>query len=84
MTQQFEKTPAVKIRKTPQVKINQAKAAIKIHHRKTDQTHVMIGYPAVGFHHKDALALKMASAVLGSGMSSRLFEKGVQNWSNRA
>ncbi|MAQ77274.1 hypothetical protein CL684_02000 [Candidatus Campbellbacteria bacterium] len=71
----FETSKNKKIAKTQKVKLNQKKSAIKLHYRKTDQTHVMLGYPTVGFHHKDALAIRMASAVLGSGMSSRLFEK---------
>lgn len=41
--------------------------------KTTDQTHVMIGAPAVHFLHRDRPAVDLAAAILGGGMSSRLF-----------
>jgi len=52
----------------------QKKPGLKCEYKKTDQTHMIMGYTTVGFHHKDALALKICGALLGGGMSSRLFE----------
>lgn len=43
--------------------------------KKTDQTHVVIGFRALPIGHKDALALSLLSTILGGGMSSRLFIK---------
>lgn len=41
--------------------------------KKTDQTQLMIGVPAYPYLHKDEYALTVLAAILGSGMSSRLF-----------
>lgn len=51
----------------------QSEPQISIREKKTDQTHFMLGVPAYPFLHKDEFALAVMSAILGSGMSSRLF-----------
>ncbi|MFT6829248.1 MAG: putative Zn-dependent peptidase [Candidatus Paceibacteria bacterium] len=61
-------------KKTP-AKIEQIKPRIRIVHKKTDQTHMILGYETKGFHHKDTVTLKVLGSLLGGGMSSRLFEK---------
>jgi predicted Zn-dependent peptidase len=48
---------------------------IKIHTKKTDQTHMILGYLSLDMKHKDAIILKMIATLLGGGMSSRLFER---------
>ncbi len=48
---------------------------ILIHNKKTDQTHIMLGFRAYDIWHKDKYALKLLSIILGGGMSSRLFEE---------
>jgi zinc protease len=42
--------------------------------RETEQTHVMVGYLTPPVAHADHVPLKLLNAVLGSGMSSRLFQ----------
>ncbi len=51
----------------------QDKSRVSIKQKKTDQTQLMIGVPAYPYLHKDEFALEVLSAILGSGMSSRLF-----------
>ncbi len=46
---------------------------VAIKEKKTDQTQVMLGVPAYPYLHKDEYALAVLAAILGSGMSSRLF-----------
>jgi predicted Zn-dependent peptidase len=46
---------------------------IAIKEKKTDQTQLMLGVPAYPYLHRDEFALEVLSAVLGGGMSSRLF-----------
>lgn len=46
---------------------------IRAKEKKTDQTHVVIGVPGVHTLHKDRPTLDLLSAILGGGMSSRLF-----------
>ena len=49
----------------------------KIHcaYKKTDQTHLTLGYLSSGFHSRDTLVTKVIASLLGGGMSSRLFER---------
>ena len=46
---------------------------VAIKEKKTDQTQLMLGVPAYPYLHKDEYALAVLAAILGSGMSSRLF-----------
>lgn len=50
---------------------NAPRVAIK--HKKTDQTHFMLGVPAYPYLHADEAAISVLSTILGGGMSSRLF-----------
>ncbi|MFC1613133.1 M16 family metallopeptidase [Patescibacteria group bacterium] len=61
------------INKKLKVKISQTKPEILFHHKKTDQTHLMLGVRGYDMFNKDRFALKLLSIILGSGMSSRLF-----------
>jgi predicted Zn-dependent peptidase len=40
-----------------------------------EQIHLMMGFPAVGFHDPDYYAVQVFSTALGGGMSSRLFQE---------
>ena len=44
-----------------------------IKEKKTDQTQLMLGVPSYPYLHKDEYALSVLGALLGGGMSSRLF-----------
>ena len=46
---------------------------VAIHHKDSDQAHLIIGVPSYPLVHPDRWALQMLSTVLGTGMSSRLF-----------
>jgi len=52
--------------KTPQVKIN---------YKKSDQTHIVMGFRSYDLYNEKNYALRQASTILGGGMSSRLFQK---------
>ena len=54
---------------------NQTKPAIKIKDKKTDQTHIVLGLRTFNVKDKRNITLKVLSAILGNGMSSRLFQK---------
>ena len=49
--------------------------ALQIDEKKTDQVHLALGLRTTDLYHKDTPILRVASAVLGGGMSSRLFQK---------
>ncbi len=57
------------------VEEKQEKPQVLIKHKKTEQVHVAIGFRTVPIDHKDRRALSVLSAILGGGMSSRLFEE---------
>jgi predicted Zn-dependent peptidase len=40
-----------------------------------DQTHIVLSFPAVGYHDDDVYVLQVLSSLLGGGMSSRLFQE---------
>lgn len=46
---------------------------VKLKHKKTDQTHLILGARAYDFSHKDRYILALLSVILGGNMSSRLF-----------
>jgi predicted Zn-dependent peptidase len=64
-------------KKTPKKKVveKQSKPAIKVRFKETDQTHLVIGLRAYDLYNKKLNHLRLLSAILGNGMSSRLFQK---------
>ena len=46
---------------------------IYLRNKKTEQAHVMVGFPAYAEGHPDHYALKMLTIILGGNMSSRMF-----------
>ncbi|MEN9341974.1 MAG: hypothetical protein RIQ54_230 [Candidatus Parcubacteria bacterium] len=62
------------IRKTPTV-LRQQKSRVYIKHKESDQSHIMLGVPAFDMHDRRRYPLEVLSALLGSGMSSRLFHR---------
>ena len=58
----------------PKTKVNQKSPAVKIHHKKSEQTHIILSFHAYNrFHPKKKIANLMAH-ILGGGMASRLFD----------
>jgi len=54
-------------------KEKQTLPGLKIKYKKTDQCHLYLGYPGFSFFDEDKTALSVLGAILGGGMSSRLF-----------
>lgn len=57
------------------VREEQHAPALLVQQKKTDQVHMVIGVRAFGIHHNDTIPLRVLNAILGGGMSSRLFQK---------
>ena len=55
------------------IKEQQVQPEINLHHKKTDQTHLIVGVRAYGMFHKERFVLAVLSTILGGGMSSRLW-----------
>jgi predicted Zn-dependent peptidase len=64
-----------KVVKKQKIKVYQKNPAIKIQNKKTDQTHLHIGFHSFKMGDKRNIPLGVAKAILGGGMSSRLFRK---------
>ena len=48
---------------------------VRVHEKKSDQAHIVMGARSYPLGHPDRYALQLMSTVLGSGMSSRLFSE---------
>jgi predicted Zn-dependent peptidase len=64
-------------RKSGKLKIieKQTRPVIKIKHKETDQTHIVLGVRAYDAKNQKNYPLHILNTVLGQGMSSRLFQK---------
>jgi predicted Zn-dependent peptidase len=51
----------------------QSDPRLSLENKPTEQAHMIVGFPAYAYQHKNNNALRILSAVLGGGMSSRLF-----------
>lgn len=71
----FESVPKKKCPPREKTKEVQKKPQILIKPRKTDQTHFVIGFRSFDLFDKRDAAAEVLAAVLGGGMSSRLFHK---------
>lgn len=75
---EIEKTFTNLGNKTPKPKSKSkivTNSILQIKHKKTDQTHLMLGIDGFPRNHDKNKTLKILSAILGAGMSSRLFNK---------
>ncbi|MGA9349312.1 MAG: pitrilysin family protein [Anaerolineae bacterium] len=52
---------------------NQAEPRLRIHYKETEQAHLCLSVPGIPRDHPDRFKLRLLNAVLGEGMSSRLF-----------
>lgn len=57
----------------PSVEVMKRDKFIYLRNKKTEQGHVMVGFPGYNEQHPDHYALKMLTIVLGGNMSSRMF-----------
>jgi predicted Zn-dependent peptidase len=64
-----------KVLKKQKIKTSQKSPKIKIQNKKSDQTHLHIGFHSFKIGDKRNITLGIAKAILGGGMSSRLFRK---------
>ena len=71
----FKTIPAAKKFSKPKTIDQQEKPAILAHYKKSDQTHILLGFRAFNMFDKRRYALEVLEDVLGGGMSSRLFQR---------
>ena len=68
----LERQPETKM---PEVKEKQSKPNELIEFKKSDQTHLVLGFRAFDVHDERQYALEALADILGGGASSRLFQK---------
>jgi predicted Zn-dependent peptidase len=59
--------------KKPNSKITQDKSKVLVQYKKTDQTHIILGFRGYYYGHKGEYAEAVLASILGGGMSSRMF-----------
>ena len=75
VTAQFGGLAKAKKESKRKVDDHQAKPGVLLRHKESDQTHLVLGVRSFPLSHPDYPVLGLMSAILGSGMSSRLFQK---------
>lgn len=55
--------------------LNQKKPEVLVKAKKTEQIHIAVGFRTVKLEHPDKYPLEVLAAILGGGMSSRLFHE---------
>lgn len=71
----FKNIPSTKSGKKEKTKIIQNKPKVLIKYKETDQTHFVLGVRSFPIMDKRNTVVSLLGAVLGAGMSSRLFNK---------
>lgn len=71
----FAKMPSFDALSYDKVVENQSKPGVLIKHKKTEQVHFAMGVRTVPLNHPHRYALSVLSAIMGGGMSSRLFHE---------
>lgn len=75
IAQAFKTIPSAKRVESKKVKDSQKEPQVKVQKKKTDQTHFILGFRGLPAKHKQQATAEVLSAILGKGMSSRLFKK---------
>jgi len=73
ITTSFAKWPAQPTKKFTRFNKGQSKAQFSLLAKPTEQAHFILGYPALSRHDNQRYVLNVLAAILGGGMSSRLF-----------
>ena len=70
----FEKLPTSKVIDLDnKFKVSQSAPKVKLHSKKKEQAHIILGYIADGKNYKNKYAQTILSTILGGGSSSRMF-----------
>ncbi len=75
VTKSFTGMPAGEKHGKLPVREKQSKPSAFVFNKKTDQTHIVVGFRSHNLYHPDRYILGVMASILGGGMSSRLFQK---------
>lgn len=71
----FQLKNLTKIRKKSNAVYNTSEESVSIADKKTEQAHLMLGYPCVNYNDELAVSARILSVIMGGNMSSRMFLK---------
>ena len=71
----FEPIPIGTAQGKAPVREAQVKPMVKVHYKKSDQTHIVLGVRAFNMYDERQYALELLGDILGGSMASRLFQK---------
>jgi len=71
----FKNISTAKKHTKKKVKEIQSRPQVLVKYKKTDQSHLVIGFRGYDIFHKQTSVLNAIAGILGGGMSSRLFQK---------
>lgn len=74
LSEKYFRFPERPVSKLPEIELKKGKAH-KIVVKKTEQSHLVIGFRTVPLVHPDYFKLELLSIILGGSMSSRMFEE---------
>jgi predicted Zn-dependent peptidase len=69
----FSKLKKGRVNKKQKTAEKQSNPELRVKHKKTDQTHLVLGFRGYNMFHPDRFALGLLANILGGTMSSRLF-----------
>lgn len=75
VTKYWSKVPAKKWQKWPKAKDSQKSPRVKVEYKDTQQAHFNLGFKGYDINDKRNAAASVLAAILGGGMSSRLFSE---------
>lgn len=75
ITKYWNKFPSKKFHKAPKAKDTQKSPRLKLVYKDTQQAHFNLGFKGFNYNDKKNVAAAVLAAVLGGGMSSRLFSE---------
>lgn len=70
----FKDIPISKSLSKKKTKVKSDGLKLQVIEKKSDQTHLAIGFHSIPYGHPDARAMVLLATILGRGMSSRLFQ----------
>lgn len=70
----FKPIPVTKLTKKKKTVVKNKSFKLEVIEKKSDQSHIAIGFHSVAFGHKDGPVVSLLATILGRGMSSRLFQ----------
>ncbi len=73
ITEKFEKIPVLRGEDYEKVQVVQTKPELLIHHKKTDQAHIILGFRSLPRTDPRRPVLKVLNNLFGENLSSRLF-----------